>query len=156
MRFKLSLLLSSVFLTGAGFVVADYFALFGTSEKSEVVMQEIRFRPLDSDTNSPIIGTRIRCFQKGRKKDVCFQRESGKLGVVSMKIPRRKISENSLFFEQSHHYTSSNNTQLNIMFMHLSYLNQTVRYDPEELFMKGDEIHEIMMGSRNFVSEDNE
>jgi hypothetical protein len=149
------MLIISVFLSGTGFVVADHFALFGTSEKTEIVMQEIQFRTIDSVTNSPIIGIRVRCFQKGRKKDVCFQRDSGKLGVVSIKIPRTKIVNNSLLFEQSYRYTSSGSTQVNIMFMHLNYLNQIARYNSDELFKKGNEIDEIMMKFQDFESDGN-
>ena len=155
MRFKLWLLIISVLLTGTGFVVADYFALFGTTEKTEIVMQEIQFRPIDNKTASPIIGSRIRCFQKGRKNDVCFQRDSGKLGVVSIKIPRSKIISNSLLFEQSHRYKSSGSTEVNIMFMHLDYLNNVARYNSDEMFSKANEIHEVMMTSQDFEGDDN-
>ena len=155
MRFKLWLLIISVLLTGTGFVVADYFALFGTSKKTEIVMQEIQFRLIDSKTASPIIGSRIRCFQKGRKNDVCFQRDSGKLGVVSIKIPRSKIISNSLLFEQSHRYKSSGSTEVNIMFMHLNYVNQVVRYNSDEIFKKENEPREIMMTFQNFDSDNN-
>ncbi|MBT7952210.1 MAG: hypothetical protein HN764_11340 [Gammaproteobacteria bacterium] len=135
--------------------MADYFALFGTSKKSEIVMQEIQFRLVDSLSSAPVIGARIRCFQKGRKKDVCFQRDSGKLGVVSMKIPRSKIISNSLLFEQSHHYKSSGSTELNIMFMHLDYQNQVARYDSDELFSKANEVHEVKMNLQYFEGDDN-
>jgi hypothetical protein len=155
MRFKLCMLIISVLITGTGFVVADYFALFGTSEKTEIVMQEIQFRLVDSLSSAPVIGARIRCFQKGRKKDVCFQRDSGKLGVVSIKIPRSKTISNSLLFEQSHRYKSSGSTEVNIMFMHLNYLNQIARYNSDELFKKGNEIQEVMMRFQDFEGGNN-
>lgn len=155
MRIKLWILIICVLFAGTGFSVADYFALFGTSDRTEIIMQEIQFRLVDSLTSAPVIGARIRCFQKGRKNDVCFQRDSGKLGVVSIKIPRSKLISSSLLFEQSHRYTSSGSTQINIMFMHLDYINQIDRYNSEEMFRRGGEIHEVIMKRQQFRSDEN-
>lgn len=156
MKNKTILIAAVCILAGTGFVVADYFALFGTSEKSEFVLQEIKYRPIDENTNSPIIGARIRCFQKGRKNDVCFQKDSGKLGVVSIMVPRTRISSNSLLFEQAHHFLSNGDSKMHVMLMHLDYSNQVDGYDVNDLFNHLDKIYRIKMKPHEFDKADSE
>jgi len=156
MKNKTVLIVTVCILAATGFVVADYFALFGTSEKSEFVLQEITFRPIDERSNSPIIGTRIRCFQEGRKNDVCFQKDSGKLGEVSIMVPRTRISNNSLLFEQAYHFSSNGSSKVHIMLMHLDYSNQIEGYDANELFKNTEEIYKVKMTPHEFNDTESE
>ncbi len=150
MKLKIWVVAGSIFLISAGFIVADYYALFGSSEKSEFVLQQIKFRVVDKLNNSPIIGARIRCFQKGRKHDVCFQRDGGKPGIVSIMIPRTRIGIHSLLFEQAHHYSSNGSSTVHVMLMHLDYSNQTASYNADELFNNPEKIHKIMLERQVF------
>lgn len=154
MKNKKILVAVMVVITATGFVLADYFALFGSSERTEFILQEIRFRPVNEGSNSPIIGARIRCFQAGRKKDVCFQKNSGKLGLVSIMVPRSRISSNSLLFEQSYHFSSHGSTDINIMLMHLDYVNHVNNYDANDLFENLEKIHQIKMQPNEYDEPD--
>lgn len=156
MKNKSILIAAVCILAGSGFVVADYFALFGVSEKSEFVLQEITFRPIDERSNSPIIGARIRCFQEARKNDVCFQKDSGKLGVVSIMVPRTRISSNSLLFEQAHHFSSNGSAKVHIMLMHIDYSNQMEGYDANELFNNPEKVYKIKMMPNQFNDTESE
>ncbi len=156
MKTAVLLKISIVILSGAGFVLADYFAVFGTNEKTEMVLQEVKFRPLNQQTNSPIIGARIRCFQAGGKKDVCYQVDSGKLGIVSVKIPRSRQSENSLLFEQSFRYTSNGSTQLHVMLMHLDYGSKISIYDSDELFKNSNKVYDVLLQFQDYGDADDD
>jgi hypothetical protein len=152
---KIIIIGSTLFFVAVSLLVADYNALFGTSEESKVVLQEVKFRLIDDVTSSPVMGARVRCFQKGRKNDVCFQRDSGKIGIVAIKIPRSKIISKSLFFEQSYRYTTNGSTDLNVMLMHLNYVNEVVRYNADEMFANKEGIHDVTMTKQDWGSDDN-
>jgi len=153
---KIIIITGALFFLTVLLITADYYALFGTTEESKVVLQEVEFRLIDDVTNSPVIDARIRCFQKGRKNDVCFQRNSGKIGVVSIKIPRTQIITKSLFFEQSHRYTTTGSTDLNVMIMHLNYVNEVINYNADEIFGDEGKIHEVTMSMQHWESDEND
>ena len=138
----------------ASVVAADYFTLFGTREAAEYVLQEVRIRPLNKVDNSPIEGTRVKCFQKNNR-NACTQRDSGKLGIVSVMIPSTRISNNSLLFEQGHRFLASKDPKVQIMLIHLDYVNEVKSIDVQELFDNPGKIYKVLMEPRQIDDPEN-
>ncbi|MFT5350114.1 MAG: hypothetical protein ACI909_003120 [Planctomycetota bacterium] len=137
-----------LFIVTIIFIVADYFAVFGTTEKSDYVLHEVVIRPVDNQDNSPIVGTRVKCFQRGNI-NACTQRESGKLGIVSALIPGSRISTHSLLFEQQYRYTSSRDPKINIMLINFDYMNEVISIEVNELFENPGKIIKVKMEARD-------
>lgn len=88
-------IVSSLMLAIGTFVVADYFALFGTTIEKKLEFSEIRIRTMDKDTGAIIMHVGVRCFQKNNM-NACTRKESHKVGVVSVNIPvQRGIKKNN-------------------------------------------------------------
>jgi hypothetical protein len=135
-------------------VVADYFTLLGTSETPEYVLQELRIRPVNKHDNSPIEGTRVKCFQTNNR-NACTQRDSGKLGIVSVMVPSIRISTNSLLFEKGHRFLASKDPKVQVMLINLDYINVVESIEVQELFDNPGKIYKVLMEPRQFNDPEN-
>ena len=154
MKKKIIVIAVVLLVVVASVVVADYFALFGSSETAEYVLQEVRIRPLNKVDNSPIEGIWVKCFQKNNR-NACTQRDSGKLGIVSVMIPSTRISNNSLLFEQGHRFLASKDPKVQLMLIHLDYINQVESIEVQELFDNPGKIYKVLMEPRQFNDPEN-
>ena len=127
--------------------MADYVGLFGVRENPEYVLQEIKFRLSDKLDNSPIMGARTRCFQKGNR-NACTQRDSGKLGVVSVLVPATRISTKTLLFERGHEYLRSKDPNIQIMLIHADFVSQVESININSHFNNPGKIYRVTMQPR--------
>ncbi len=142
-----------VILAAVCFVTADYFALFGTRENPEYVLREIRLRLSDKLDNSLIAGAKARCFQK-ENKNACTQRDSGKPGIVSVKVPATRIRTKSLLFEHGHRYLTSTDPYLQVMLIHVDYTTQVTSIDINKHFANPAKVYQVTMQSRGPTATD--
>lgn len=147
MNKKVGLIGAFLIITATIFAVADYFGLFGVRENPEYVLQEIKFRLSDKLDNSPIMGAKARCFQKGNR-NACTQRDSGKLGVVSVLIPATRISTKTLLFERGREYLRSKDPNIQIMLIHADFVSQVESIDINNHFNNPDKIYRVTMQPR--------
>jgi len=109
-------------VVATGIVVADYFSLFGISKQEKLEFVEARFKTVDAENGGPVFDVHVRCFQK-MNENACTQRDSYTPGVVSIKIPMRRIVTQSLFFNQGEVLLGTLDPKLHIMFIHSDYSN---------------------------------
>ena len=113
------------------FVVGDYFSLFGVTRLARLDYIQVNFKPVDQDTGAPVVDTHARCFQK-KNRNACSEVDSGKVGILALKIPVHRIITRSLLFEQGMEMVETADPKLHIMFIHHNYAN------PVETFMTAD------------------
>ncbi len=147
MKNKILLIAVSIVLSGAGFVGADYVGLFGITEKPEYVLQEVRIRPYNMFDNAPIEGVRVRCFQQGNG-NACTQRDSGRLGIVSVMVPSIKLSRRSLLFEKGYHYIGSRDPKIQIMLIHVDYISKVESVEVAGLLNLPGKLYKVNMEPR--------
>ena len=113
-----------VICSASGLVTADYLELFGTQDHYEQVFKEVLLRPQDSKTGGPILGVHIRCFQKGNS-NACTQKQSDKLGYISLVVPAIKVTERTLMFKKDSRFVASKDPNLQVMLIHTDYQSTT-------------------------------
>lgn len=138
-----------ILLLSAGFVTADYFALFGTSKRVELEFAEARFRTIDKDTGTLIFGAGVRCFQTNNN-NACTLRESHRAGVVAVHVPYRHIIESSLLFTQDETIERAADPKIHMMFIHNDYLNTTKSLYLDDLFNKPGQEYQVEMPARDW------
>ncbi len=104
------------------FVIADYFALFGTEKTLKIEFVEVRLRTLNAETGSLVFDVGVRCFQKGNM-NACTRRESHQAGVVAVHIPVRRVIESTLLFDKSEEIIRTADPKMQIMLLHQNYNN---------------------------------
>jgi hypothetical protein len=117
----------------AGIVITDYFSLLGITQQEKLGFVEARFKTVDAENGMPVLNVYIRCFQK-KNNNACTQRDSYKAGVVSIKIPVRRIVSHSLFFNQGETFMETKDPELHIMFIHPDYDNPVESFRTIDLF----------------------
>lgn len=134
-----------------GVVMADYFALFGTSKTVELEFFEARFRTVDEDTGNLIFGAGVRCFQR-KNFNACTLRDSHQAGVVAVHFPLKRITEKSLFFTLSSEVEKASNPEMNMMFIHNNYSNTKITMMLDELFANPGKEYTVEMPARYSTS----
>lgn len=107
-------------VTTAGFLLfllGDYLAWFGTSKTATQDYVQVNFRMVDEETGVPLMNSHARCFQ-AKNRNACSEIDSGKPGVVSLKIPVQKIITRSHLFIQDEEMVETADPELHIMFIH--------------------------------------
>jgi hypothetical protein len=107
-------------VVAVGIVIADYFSMFGITQQEKFEFVEARFKTVDAENGGPVFDVHVRCFQK-MNENACTQRDSYTPGVVSIKIPMRRIVSQSLFFNQGGAPLETLDPELHIMFIHPDY-----------------------------------
>lgn len=110
-------------VTTAGFLIfllGDYLAWFGTSKTTTLDYIQVDFRTVDEVTGAPVMEVRARCFQKNNR-NACSVVDSGKPGILSLKIPLHKIITRSHLFRQGEEMVETADPKLHIMFVHYDY-----------------------------------
>ena len=103
-------------------VVTDYFALFGTRVISKMDFISMSFKPVDEETGAPVVDVHTRCFQMNNR-NACSETDSGKAGIVEIKIPVTKLVTSTWLFEKDSRYQETADPKLHIMFIHYDYAN---------------------------------
>ena len=116
------MLLSALFLAFLFFILADFFKIFGTTEKTNFEIIELNFRMVNSDSGAPVTDVHVRCFQKGNN-NACTEKESPGIGIVTVGVPINMIVTRSLLFNQETRVQKTADPKLHIMFIHNNYNN---------------------------------
>lgn len=106
----------------AAFVIADYFAVFGTSRENRFDFYELTFKTVDEKTGAPVLDVHVRCFQKGND-NACTLKNSGKPGILAVNIPVTKNITRTLLFEKDVSIQETRDPKVHIMFIHNEYAN---------------------------------
>ena len=155
MKNKITLSVFACLLLCAALLAADYKGLFGITESSKYLLQEVRIRAYDKDDKTPIIGVRIRCFQQNNG-NACSQRDSGKLGIISIILPTTKITRSSFLFEQGYRYQRSLDPNIQIMLIHVDYVSKIEIVEVAKLLNLEGEIMKVDLKARMNVVENQE
>ena len=126
-------IVSTLLMCVAVFVIADYFALFGTSKRVELDFVEARFRTVEKDTGALIFNAGVRCFQR-RNNNACTRRDSHQAGVVSVNVPFKRIIESSLLFIQNQTFEKPADPKIHMMFIHNNHMKATKTLFLEDMF----------------------
>lgn len=143
---KKLLLSAALALAGvvATVIIADYFGLFGVSERTSTDFVEFRVRTLDSETGRAISNVNIRCFQYG-SNNACAQPPSRERGVVRVHLLVEKHLRRSLFFEHGVRYSPVSENELRIMYIHTEYDKPVQRYDVSALLAEPNRTFSVEM-----------
>lgn len=141
-------IVSTVLMCIAVFVIADYFALFGTSKHVELDFVEARFRTVEKDTGALIFGAGVRCFQK-RNNNACTRRDSHQAGVLSVNVPFKRIIESSLLFVQNETFEKPADPKIHMMFIHNSHMKATKTLFLEDMFANPGKEYQVEMPALN-------
>ncbi len=144
---KLVISTALVAVSIACFVLADYFALFGTSKTVELDFFEARFRTLDKDSGNLIFGAGVRCFQR-KNFNACTLRDSHQAGVVAVHFPLKKVIEKSLLFTQNTTIEKAANPNMNMMFIHNNYANTKISMMLDDMFANPGKEYLVEMPAR--------
>lgn len=139
---------STLLLCVAVFVIADYFALFGTSKRVELDFVEARFRTIEKNTGALIFGAGVRCFQK-KNNNACTRRDSHQAGVVSVNVPFKRIIESSFLFIQNETFEKPADPKIHMMFIHNSHMKATKTLLLEEMFANPGKEYQVEMTALN-------
>lgn len=104
------------------FIVCDYFALFGLKKYLVLDFIELSFVTRDQDTGAPVVGVRVRCFQKGND-NACTKKKSKSTATLLIRVPVQNIVWHSLLFKNKVERLEPQNSKLHIMFIHPDYTN---------------------------------
>ena len=115
---------SAILALAVIFIIADYFALFGTSTKIKLDFVETNIRTIDAETGSLVFEVGVRCFQH-KNDNACTRRESHRAGVVSVHIPVRRVIKKTLLFKKSEELIKAKDPKIHIMLIHQDYYNPT-------------------------------
>lgn len=131
---KKSLITSVIIIFLAiAFVLADYFAVFGTKFETSFDMVEAIFKPIDKKTGQVVLDEiRVRCTQKG-VEEACTQKPSKYLGQLRVNVPVVRLKEKTLFFTKDEGAIKSTDPDLNVMLMSQKYSIQINTFSYEEL-----------------------
>ncbi len=144
---KLVISIVSVAISIAGFVLADYFALFGTSKTAELDFFEARYRTVDKANGNLIFNAGVRCFQR-KNFNACTLRDSHQAGVVAVHFPLKKVVEKSLLFTQNITIEKVANPNMNLMFIHNSYANTKITMSLDDMFANPGKEYLVEMPAR--------
>jgi len=125
---KISIVACAVLGTAGLLVMADYFALFGTTSTEQLDLITINFITIDEESRTPVTGVHARCFQSNNK-NACSERQISGPGAVAVSIPVMTTVTKSYFFVQNISLRDTVDSKLRIMFVHPDYAN------PVETFM---------------------
>lgn len=125
-------------------VVLDYNFMGGVYKTPEFVLREVQIKAVSSKDGAPVIGARVRCFQD-ENRNACSQRESGKLGVISLMVPGTKMNIRTNFFRKEPEYVATEDPNIQIMLIHLDYQNQVQTINVEEVLEGRIELIEVSM-----------
>lgn len=112
--------IAALLLLTAGFAAGDYFALFGITTSMRLDFAEGTFRTVDAETGGPVVRVVVRCVQKSNK-NACTQRYSGKMNIVSVLMPMRRIVRESFLFVHSEETEKPADPNINLLFIHPDY-----------------------------------
>ena len=113
------------------FLLGDYLAWFGTSKTTVLDYVQVNFKIMDEETGAPLTDSHIRCFQQ-KNRNACSEVNSGKAGILSLKIPVHKVITRSHIFKQGEDMVETEDPELHIMFIHSDYAS------PVETIMTND------------------
>lgn len=99
------------------FLLGDYLAWFGTSKTTILDYVQVDFKMVDEETGAPLMNVHARCFQQ-KNRNACSEVDSGRPGIVSLKIPVHKIITRSHLFQQGEEMVETEDPKLHIMFIH--------------------------------------
>lgn len=99
------------------FLLGDYLAWFGTSKTTILDYVQVDFKMVDEETGAPLMNAHARCFQQ-KNRNACSEVDSGRPGIVSLKIPVHKIITRSHLFQQGEEMVETEDPKLHIMFIH--------------------------------------
>jgi len=102
------------------FLLGDYLAWFGTSKTATLDYVQVNFKMADEETGAPLMNAHARCFQQ-KNRNACSEVDSGKPGILSLKIPVHKIITRSHLFKQGEAMVETADPKLHIMFIHPDY-----------------------------------
>ncbi len=122
-----------ILLLIGGFVIGDYFALFGVKTDVRLDFAEGTFRIVDAETGNPVVRVIARCVQQFNE-NACTQRNSGKMNVVSIHVPMKRIVTESFLFSHSDKIEKPVDPNINIIFIHPDYREPFRTYRTEDFF----------------------
>jgi hypothetical protein len=102
------------------FLLGDYLAWFGTSKSTSLDYVQVNFKMVDEETGVPLMNSHVRCFQK-KNRNACSEVNSGKAGILSVKIPIHRVITRSHIFKQGETMVETEDPELHIMFIHSDY-----------------------------------
>ena len=123
----------AVIVLSALFVLADYFALFGTKTNIKLDFAEGTFRTVDAETGDLVLQVIVRCIQKHNNK-ACTQRETNKANIVSVHLPMKRIVTESLLFKQSEKTEKPADPNIQIKFIHPNYGLPFVKFKVDDFY----------------------
>ncbi len=153
MKKKNIIVIAVIPILAAAFVLADYFSLFGTSEKQVLDFAEIQFKPIDEVTGAPIYDTHAKCFRH-RNHNACTIRDIGRGDIVSVHFPMYKTIGRSLFFNQSEEIDMLIDGDINIMLIHNDYHSQRNQYDLKDIYLNSGRLVSIKMKAKEWPQSD--
>ena len=130
-------------------VAADYFSLLGTKTKKVLDFSEIRFKPIDINTNRPIYSARAICYRHGNR-DICTIKDSGKPDIVSAQFPVHKILTLTWLFQKSEEYILPKDPNIKIMLIHNDYHSVSGDYNMKDIHANSGQLLEIKMEPKNW------
>lgn len=134
------------------FVLADYFALFGTKSKKVLDFSIIHFKTVDEQTGAPIFSAHIKCYRH-RNQDICQERQGKKKDIVSAYFPLHKVQENTFLFTKDEKIPTAAEPMFKIMFIHNDYQKVSKDFDMNEIYNNSGAEIEVKMKSQNFENE---
>ena len=144
---KLLIILSILIFSTVGFIIGDYLTLFGVKETEVLGFIDISFKPIEEDTGAMVPEVKVRCFQKNNG-NACTQRDSNKIGIVSIRIPVFKRVIRSRLFIKEEAMKASLDPKLHIMFIHYNYHNPVKSFIIKELYHTPVQNYLIKMSKR--------
>lgn len=114
------------------FMIADYFALFGSKIENKYDFIELTFKTIDEETGAPVFNVHMRCFQM-HNHNACSEVRENKPGYLTAKIPVTKIITRTIFFKKDVHYQETADPKLHIMFIHNNYANPVETFEINNL-----------------------
>jgi len=102
------------------FLLGDYLAWFGTSKTATLDYVQVNFKIVDEETDAPLMNAHARCFQQ-KNRNACSEVDSGKPGILSLKIPVHKIITRSHLFKQEEEMVETEDPKLHIIFIHADH-----------------------------------
>ncbi len=144
MKKKIIIVFAFMPIFTAVFVLADYFTLFGTTQKQVLDFAEIQFKPIDEVTGAPLYDAHAICFRH-RNHNACTIRDNGRGDIVSVHFPMYKIINRSLLFNQSEEIDMLIDGNINIMLIHNDYHKQTNKFDLKDIYLNSGQLIPIKM-----------
>jgi hypothetical protein len=134
---KIFFITGIIFVLTTVFVAGDYYSLFGEKQIVNHDFIILNFKTIDEETGALVIDVKTRCFQTNNR-DACTQRNSHKLGLVSINVPMQKIITKSYLFNHDSKIRETLDPKLHVMFIHPDYASpvETIYVDEFEEISK--------------------